>query len=471
MEILKIFRDVLIGMLQILIQAAVGVLLAKLSPMDPVGEKKFNMSVFYVFLPLYCFLEISNAIDLTEKILPIGLLIFSFTIATIVSVLLGVAYGKLARVDIRVMKSFLIVCAFGSVTAFPIIMASALCDTGGILSSDENCAYYQGYSLIGLLMLNIYLWASAPLMISRDKVECYNTRRKMYLVRMFYNSLDEFMKDKTLAKMDQAQQEKQGGDVLKTIESDRELTVKDFFDHVPDEHPHETLEDEGLIEFSLGMNLSPSNCQNFTKHFEFLLQKIPPSIFENIKQTLPRTIKPVPITFKYITSQLISPPLFACLLGLIIGMISPIRNSMFSSWGMKLFFKTLIKLGTFAVPILVMLLGAKLSHGFAITKTVNLRMVDLVSVIIIRLVVVPAIGLAFIAFLHAISGSAKDDNVLFFLVYSFWNVPPSILMISAFVMVGYYSKEIAILQFWTNTLSAISMPLFYVAYFSLYPVS
>lgn len=461
MDVITIFVDVLVGVLQIFIYIAIGFLLAKLSPMDLIGEKKFNLATYYVFLPLHCAIEISAAIDLGEQAAEVGLLAFSFTVSTVLAALLSFLYCKITGVDVRVVKSFLIVSCLGSVTAFPAVMAGSLCDDGGAMHGDPNCEYYQGYSLIGLLMLNIYLWIASPLLISRDKVKCYNLRRKMYLIRNFYDTVEEFMNDKAFSKLDQVQQEKHG-EVIGTIESDRETTTNDFFDHVPDEHPHETLDEEALIEYSLQVNMSESNHDAFVRHFKLLLQRIHPNVFENIKQTLPRTIKPVPVDIKYILLQLASPPIMACILGLVVGAIGPISDGLYGTQGKRYVITSLRKLSGVAIPFLVALLGAKLSHGFTFTKTVNLRVKDLVALGVIRLLLIPAIGLAFVALLKEMASGQKDNEVLFFIIYAFWNVPPSVLVISAFLMVGYYSKELAIIQFWTNSLSAIFMTVFFV---------
>jgi len=470
MDVVSIFVGVLIGVLQVFIYIALGYLLAKLSPLDSVGEKKFNLAVYYVFLPIHCAIEISSTIDLGRQAAEVGLLAFSFTVATVVGATLGFIYCKISGLDIRVIRSFLIVCCLGSVTAFPALMAGSLCKDGGILDKDPNCQYSQSYSLIGLLMLNIYIWTSSPLLISRDKVVCYNLRRKMYLIRNFYASLKDFMNDKTMEKLHQVQQEKHG-EVIGTIETDRETTTNDFFNHVPDEHPHETLDEEALIEFSLEMSLAGKKHDEFMKHFQLLLQKIHPNIFENIRQTLPRTIKPMPIDIKYISSKLVSPPIVACVLGLILGAIGPIRDGIFSALGNRIAIGSLKKIGDSAIPIIVLLLGAKLSQGFTFTKSVNLKMKDLIALGIIRLVIVPAIGLGFVALVQLMATEKKENRVLFFIIYAFWNVPPSALVISAFLMISYYSKEIAILQFWTNSLSILSMTVFYVSYFSIYPLN
>ena len=60
----------------------------------------------------------------------------------------------------------------------------------------------------------------------------------------------------------------------------------------------------------------------------------------------------------------------------------------------------------------------------------------------------------------------NNDKVLQFVIYAFWNVPPSTQLVSLFVVMGYYLKEMTILQFWSNIISSITMAVFYIIYFA-----
>jgi len=471
MNVGEIFMGVFIGILQLLMLTISGLVLAKLSPLDSVGEKKFSLATFYLLLPLYCIIEISRSVDVSSDIISISFLILSFTVSTIVSGILGFIYAKLFGVDLRAIWSFVIICAFGSVTAFPAILASSLCEQGGLLADDENCSSSQGYSLMGLLMLNIYLWAIAPILISRDKFLCYHIRRKMCLVKQFYPSIAAFMKDSDFSQFNTVQKERHKDLMTSMTESDEESTMRvRFVKEEPAEKPQESLDDEGLIEYSLQMNMESTGYYDFKKHFETFLTKIHPKVFEKVWNTIPRPVKPLPISCLYILSLLISPPIVACFAGILLGSIPSVAPALFSDTSRQIFMKTLTNLSVGAIPTLVMLLGAKLSYGFNFTNSVNLRGKDVIAMTIIRLILTPLVGLGFMLFAHSIIGE-YNNRVLEFIMFAFWNVPPSVLMISTFVMVGYYSKEIGISQFWTNSISAITMPIMYVIYFTLFPIT
>ena len=465
-----IFTGVFIGVFQIVLLIIVGLVLARLGPLDATGERKFTLANYYVFLPLFCGIELAKAVDAREGLDSIAFLIFSFTASSMIAAFLATLYCNFFRVDFRAAKSFVTICTFGSVTAFPAIMARALCDDQGPLRKNEYCVYAQGYSVIGLLMLNVYLWTIAPLVISRDKAACYTIRRKAYLIREFYISMQEFLDDKELDRITEVQQERHS-DLLEPIGGDDEVSLNDkFFQYLSEEKMSEDLEAKELIEFSLHVNLCNENYKRLSAHFALFLQKIHPKVFDHLCSKIPGTAMPLQISCQYLLWQLVSPPIVASFVGLILGLITPVKQALFHELTSQISIKTLSSLSNMAIPLLVLLLGAKLYAGASFSNDVNLRRWDLVALIIIRLVLVPAVGLGFMWLVSTFgSNTLQVNKVLRLIMFAFWNVPPSVLTISAFVMVGYYSKEVAILQFWSNLLSAFSMSGFYVVYFLIFP--
>ena len=174
--------------------------------------------------------------------------------------------------------------------------------------------------------------------------------------------------------------------------------------------------------------------------------------------------------WKQIILRIISPPVVGCVTGVIIGLSTPVKNAFFSTWGEQVFIKTLSNVGAITVPLANMLLGCKLASGFTFTKDMNLRIIDLIAGIFIRLVIMPLIGLGYmkLIFLTGIR-QIKDNKVLAFVMYTYWFVPPSVLFISLFVMLKHYMKEMALLQFWTNVLTIGTVPAFIIAYFAIFP--
>jgi len=470
MSIAELFTGAFIGVLQILILTVCGIILSKLPALDSIGENRLTSVVYYLFLPVYCFIAISGSINIAQEGVKIGLLVLSFTCSTIISGILGFLYSKVSKVDIRVMWSATIMSTYGSVTAFPSLLANALCEDGGLLENDKNCVNVEGYALIGLLMLNIYVWAIAPVLIARDKFLCYHIRRKMCLVKEFYPSIEEFLKDKELEHINAVQQEKHR-DLLSTADSEHDILQKDkFFLDSPVDIPQESLNDESLIEYSLQMNISSQDYQEFRTHFESFISKINSKVFDKLISKMPHPIKPLPTSISYLVSQLIRPPIIACILGIIFGSVFTLRNAIFNTWSKKLFIKTLTNVSSGAVPTLVLLLGAKLSKGFGFTTNVNLRIKDVIAMNIIRLIITPLCGYLFMFIIQSLIDQEDKDYVLEFVMYIFWNVPASLLMISTFVLIGYYSTEIGIVMFWSNAVSVITMPLFNIIYFMIFPV-
>eukprot|EP00826_Nyctotherus_ovalis_P047717 TRINITY_DN5531_c0_g1_i1.p1 TRINITY_DN5531_c0_g1~~TRINITY_DN5531_c0_g1_i1.p1 ORF type:complete len:282 (+),score=38.17 TRINITY_DN5531_c0_g1_i1:77-922(+) len=229
------------------------------------------------------------------------------------------------------------------------------------------------------------------------------------------------------------------------------------------------LEDHELIIFSLQIKLSPKVHKEFERKYEKLIREVNPDVLARISKDQPKKYQPPKTSAKEILSKVFSPPVVACSVGIVIGLIPPVKAALFSSWGNKIFLKTLLSIGTMAMSIGNMLLGCKFSEGFLISKDMNIRFIDLIMMIAIRLVLLPAIGLGYMALIARIGIPQLDQNkVLDFVLYTYWFVPPSVVFLPLFVMLRHFMREIAILQFWANILLVVSGPVFIVVYFAIF---
>ncbi len=466
MAILSVFWVTLRGVLQTVILCAAGVLLAKLGPLDPIGDRKYALGVYYLFLPIYCMLQIAQAISV-DRIDSFGYLAFSFVAGCLVSLLCAAIYSKIFKVDYRCTKSFILVTTFGNATSYPELLVRSLCDSGGTFEGDPNCEYAVGYAVMGLFFLNVFAWALGPFLISRDSTVCHNERRKFFLIRKFYTSVADFMADTTFAKLDVVEKEKYRDEMSKPRnDCETESNISDRFAN-PTRKGVESgvLEEIGLVEFSLEIKLDSDTHPEFDSHFNSFLGKLHPLVLERICNEMPGPIEPLNISFSYILEKLAIPPIILAIVGVIIGLIDPIKDWIFSDSAQPIFMKTMINVGNIAIPVLVMLLGAKLSLGVGFGKDVNLNLKDLIGIMIIRLLIVPAIGLGFMKIV-ALGGilDPDEDKVLAFIAYSFWNLPPSVMVISVFLVFRYYAKEIAVIQIWTNVVAAITLTVYLVIY-------
>ncbi len=459
MSIGVIVSGVMIGVLQLIILGALGIAMARLGALNAEGGKKFTVATYYLLLPLYCAIGLAGEVYLPDDIAAIGYLAFSFLTSFIVGLVITWLYCKITRIDHRIMTSFIVMCGFGSITAIPVVMAKAVCEDGAPLGGHESCKYVEGYASIGILIVCICLWSFFPMLLTHEKAFCLDIRRKMAVVREFYDTLPEFMNDIELTKITTTQEEQTNNRLETSYAMAEDGLVRDKFykcDH-PKSHEN-TLDDEDLIAYSLGLNLDYKTSVEFNHHFDKMLEKIDKSMYEQISHKIPKLTPPLNFTCKTVLIEVFSPPVIGSLIGIIIGTIKPLKEALFSDLGGRIFLDTLTTVSTIAVPNLMMVLGSKLYNGFNFDKDVNLRKIDLIAFIVLRLIVVPAFGLIFMVIVNLFDTKEIQENkVLNFIMYAFWNVPPSTQLVSLFVMIGYYLKEMTIIQFWGNLISSVTL--------------
>ncbi len=460
---------VLKGVFQMVILGVAGVLLGKLGPMDSVGDKKYSMGVYYLFLPMYCAINIANAISV-DNLASFGYITVSFLLSCVFSTVLAWIYCWLFKVDLRCRKSLIVIIAFGNATTYPEILVRSMCESDGLLGGDPNCEFGVGYAMLGLFLLNVLSWGVGPFVVSQDHAILHNERRRAYFIRQFYPSMNAFFEDVDLSSaISMAQLKYPQLSQSSTMEFGLHSASQQFYHPSFSSEESAALEAHDLIEFSMEIHLSPENLKRLDEHFELLAEKLDPRVIETLCKDIPGPAQPLKVSVRYILNNLAIPPIFFCFVGFVIGLISPLRDFILGSTADSIFMGTFKKIGNISMPVLVMMLGAKLTSGVTFDKDVNLRFIDVMGVSAIRLLIVPAIGLGFMGIVTGIGMiTVKEDKVLSFIIYSLWNLPPSVMVASIFMVFRYYTKEIAIIQLWTNLIAIASLTLFLVLYYAIF---
>ena len=235
--------QIIIGVFHMVLIALAGAALAKLGPLDRVGEKKSAQANYYLFIPLYCFVVIYAATSELSR-MAIGMLFLAFVVSSLVASFIAMVYCKMFKVDVRIGRIFPLIAAFGNVAFFPGIVVSALCAKGGLMESDVNCKMGDSYSMFLLFSFNVALLIVGPYFVEKDKALAYDIRRQMAVLMQFYNSPAEFMEDNTFSVLDRIQHEKYGhlldvasplptsektGTVIQLLGAGKEVTAKDVF--------------------------------------------------------------------------------------------------------------------------------------------------------------------------------------------------------------------------------------------------
>jgi len=492
MGLASIIVGVVISVLQLVLLVAAGFAMAKLGPLDKIGEYKFVQGSYYLFIPLFCLIEISKATDVST-VANLGLLLLNFIINVLIVSGITLLYCCITKMDIRSTKVFIILTSLGNLAFFPSVIINSLCDHNGLLDGDKNCGISYGLCVFGLFMLNTVAWGAGPFIIKSDRCIALNIRRQMYLIKRLYDSPQNFLADKDFSLLKNQQQvkfanimneENQKRDEKKEEKKDenciqRKLVTEIGLTNINIEKSdkaiavdYKILEIPELILFSNLLYMGRDVNKQFQEHFNNFLKTVNPKVLSEISKNLPGLCQPPRAKFKEIMKNLIIPPVICCLAAVIIGLISPLKNAIFSDWGNQIAVKTLSYIGAMSTPISNMTLGSKLAAGFIFTKELNLRFKDLVALLVIRFVIAPLAGLGYIILVQRLNIPQINENrILMLILYMYWLVPPSVVLISVFIICNYYTRELALLQFWANIFTVISTPVFIIVYFTIFPPS
>ncbi len=230
------------------------------------------------------------------------------------------------------------------------------------------------------------------------------------------------------------------------------------------------LDDIHLASYALGVKVTRTSLKQLDSQYEKLLTKADRAEVTRLVQQLPPEGEPFRLTCGYILSQLFTPPLMFSVLGIILGLIAPVKRFLFDpSSSAAMFMETFKQVADMAVPVVSMLLGAKLAYGIKMGADISLNTLDLVVMIIIRLAINPAIGLGFMKIAYGLYPDLYENRVLAFIMYQYWSLPTSIVMLSVFLIIQYYGRELAIIQVWMNVVAIAALTLFLFLYFILFP--
>ncbi len=457
---------IVIGMFQLVLLVACGFFLAKMGALDQSGEVRFALASYYLMLPLFCFIQIAEATSVSS-IIPLCYISLAFIISCIVIFILALCYCELSGADVRTKKCLIFSTAFGNVTTLPAIVVDSLCGSGGTLDRDPNCRKGFGYAMFTIFFLHIAVWSIGPLVATSDREKGRNVMRMMWVVKQFYPSAKAFLEDQELASVHEQPEENRNNP--EQGQGERHESAREIFYAGGRENDSRFWENEELLAFSTEYRISRGGYRTFEAHFDSLLGKLTPDWVR--KARLPPPERKIQMTAGVILSKVVAPPVVACVLGFIVGLIAPVKSALIESdIAGRVVMKTAYNVGYMAVPVSAMLLGAKLLVGFTFSKGMNLRILDIVATIVIRLVMAPVVGLGFMFLAAKLNISAvKHDRVLSFVVYANWCVPPSLVLISLFVLYDYYTRETALIQFWSNVVSVVTISAFLLLYFYLFP--
>ena len=482
MSIDVVFYEVMINLLQLLIYSLVGTALNKLGIFDIVGERKSAEANLHIFVPAFSFITFSNAVNGLSSA-SLGIIFFSFAVSAATAAVVAYFYCTIVKTDVRITRVFLLLNAFGNVAFLPETVLVALCGKDGALSGYGLCSNKIGYSMYQLFLFNVLLIMIGPFFMNRDKSVAYNIKRQMVLVKYFYESPEIFLTDKDLSMMD-AKNKLEPGKISIEIASTERIppplseerlvtvtglvkttTVREDFYGNGSKVPASVLDDPELVDYAVSIHMDDDVHKAWEAQFEALLKKIDMDVYKRLAEGIPAPMKFPEVDKDFWIHMATSKVVIFGILGVIIGRIPTAMGWLYGPDGLKYFMGTVKGVAGLALPLAVMVWGVQLSPGF-LFKGSNIRLFDIIGLIILRLAIVPAIGLGFSSVLnHGGIEALNDDKVLAYSVYSMWCIQPGLLLLTLFVLCGYYAREGAMMMFWSSVAVIIASPLYTGAIF------
>jgi predicted permease len=498
-----------------LILALAGYALERMKIFDKVGELKLAQANINVFVPCFVFVSFSTScVGVGSG--AFALLFLSYCLSIGVAFCLTFTYCRMFKTDVRITQSLSMITVFGNVGFAPLTMLAKLCAPDGFLAGNATCGNAKGYCFFELFLVSVILLAIGHIYMDQDRGMCVNLRRQMVLVKHFYRTPQAFLNDKDLREMDlkpiegnkeKAQEpaekkenaqknvpetfvvsvnvEKQGTNINAMQEAPKDLVKKKeevIISEVPltpnnlkerffardSKVSDSILDDVGLKNYAYSINLDRQTHEQWEKHFAQFLDKLSPEVYSIYSEKLPNPMERLEWDLDYLYYVLTKKAIIFCVLGIFIGLIPTAMNWLYAPYGgSKYFMGTVGGIAGETLPLAVMIWGVRLAPGL-LFYDVNLRLMDQIACVVIRMILVPAIGLGFMNSVMSWGiPDIQNDVTLAYSMYGLWNCYPCILLLTLFVLSDYYAREGSLLTFWCLIIGIVSIPLFTWAFFSM----
>ncbi|XP_031115314.1 protein PIN-LIKES 3-like isoform X1 [Ipomoea triloba] len=399
MGIRELFLVALMPVLKTLFIAIVGLFLAldRASILSAPARHHLNNLVFYIFFPALLASSLVDSMTATS-IVSLWFIPVSILITFMVGSALGWILVKITRAPRELHGLVIGCCAAGNMGNLPVIIIPAICAEKNNPFGDSSTCSKNGMSYVALSMGigAVFVWSYV-----------YN------IVRACGNNIP------TDAKVDSRISEKQH-----------------------DETSGITL-DYNCTEALLSENYLSSGEKRST-------QEVQLPVFGKIKQQVKTWMENIELR------MIFRPPTIATILGIIIGVISPIRNIMVGeSAPLRFIESSVVLLGDAAIPSMTLIMGANLLRGF---RRSGIGLWLLVGIIIVRFVALPVVGIVVIKAARNL-GMVGSDPLYHFVLLLQYSVPPAMAIGTITQLFEIGETECSVIMFWNYGVASVALTL------------
>lgn len=145
------------GVLQVIINQLIGVKGNLRKFLTPKGVAGISQITYYVFIPVYSFIELARLSTL-DKIRAYWIIFICTFISVGIRTVSLYFLTKFLNFDKKVINAFTVIVSLPSLGSINLVLGKALCYEGCPLEGDDRCTDILGLMLVLMLVTNIYLY-------------------------------------------------------------------------------------------------------------------------------------------------------------------------------------------------------------------------------------------------------------------------------------------------------------------------
>lgn len=395
MGLLTLLQVASMPVLQVLIISFLGAFLATdyLKILPHDARNSLNKIVFVTFTPSLIFASLAKTVRI-EDIISWWFMPVNIGLTFVFGAFLGWLIVKLLRPEPYIGDLIMAVCSAGNLGNILFIIIPAICKEDGNPFGDKTVCSTVGSSYVAMSMAlgSFYIWTYAYHLIRRA-----STKHK---AAMLLESAETSLKKNR-------------------PNDDLEGNGKSPLLLIPEEDDDDDAKQESTSkeETSIEMNQT----------LEVLHQ-----LWEEIK----------------------TPPIVAGILGFIVGAVTWLRHLLIGEGALlRVIYDCIVLLGDGTIPCITLILGGNLTKGI---KQARLKASITIGVIVVRYILLPAIGILVVKAASSLGFLASDPLYRFILMIQF-TLPPAMNIGTMTQLFGVAQEECSVLFLWTYLAAAFAL--------------
>lgn len=416
MAVVDLFVVALIPVLKTLLITAVGLLLAvdRVNILGDAARHHLNNVVFYVFIPALVGGSLADTVT-ASSIVSLWFMPVNILLTFIIGSALGWVLVKITRTPEHLHGLVIGSCAAGNLGNLLLIIIPAVCEENNSPFGDKLTCSTNGQALVSLSMAigAVYIWTYVY-----NIIRAYENVSGKDLSKASTISID--CSGKTLDMFNE--------NYTESLLQSRRVSFAEGSEVQDDEYSDV---EEQNSQFEDNEVRKETRLTKIKQHFDIVLDKI------NLKMWF-------------------TPTTIATIVGLLIGVISPIRKLMIGDNApLRVIDSSASLLGEATVPAMTLIVGANLFKGL---KKSGVGLWLVIGILVVRYVALPLVGIGIVKAAHHV-GFVGSDSLYQFVLLIQYSLPPAMAIGTITQLFEVGESECSVIMLWTYVVAAIALTL------------